>query len=240
MENLRIVPSLVCMALVLFSVPCAAGGLKAVTELFTAEGCADCLAADENLNKLSQDPNILTLTFPITYFDQEGWTDNNAQPAFTDRQVAYDARLGPLMPSAPQIIINGRGISKGTNSAELAALIDNNILKPPCAATINGNRVTVGKGAASSDGADVWLVSYSPTIEKTVVSGGRNIGRTIANAGLVHSLELLGRWSGQPLTFEIPGPGSWKQAILVQTANGGPILAATTLDQAARLTAAFH
>jgi hypothetical protein len=241
MGNLRIGLSVVCTVLTLSPVPCAAGGPKAVTELFTAEGCADCLAADENLNKLSQDPNILTLTFPITYFDQEGWTDHNAQPAFTDRQVAYDARLGPLVPSAPQIIINGRGISKGTNSAELAALIDNNILKPPCAATINGNRVTVGKGTASPGGADVWLVSYSPNIVNAVVGGGPNIGRTIANVGLVRSLELLGRWSGETVSFEISGPGPWKQAVLVQAAAGGPILAADIMQrEPTGLTAASH
>ncbi|TCR79605.1 hypothetical protein EV561_115103 [Rhizobium sp. BK376] len=241
MGNLRIGLSVVCTVLTLSPVPCAAGGPKAVTELFTAEGCADCLAADENLNKLSQDPNILTLTFPITYFDEEGWTDHNAQPAFTDRQVAYDARLGPLVPGAPQIIINGRATSTGTNSAELSALIDHNILKPPCTATIEGSRVTVGKGTAPFEGADIWLVGYSPNIENIVVGGGRNIGRTIGNAGLVRSLALLGRWSGETLSFEVPEAGSWKQAILIQTGNGGPILAATTLqDQPARLTAAFH
>jgi hypothetical protein len=241
MENLGIVPLVVCTALALSAVPSDAGGLKAVAELFTAEGCAECLATDENLNKLSEDPNILALTFPVTYFDQEGWTDHNARPAFTDRQVAYDARLGPLVPSAPQIIINGRATSKGRDKTELSKLIDNNALKPSCVATIEGNRVTVGKGTAFPGGADVWLVSYSPNIASVVVGGGPNIGRTIANVGLVRSLELLGRWSGETVSFEISGSGSSRQAVLVQAAAGGPILAAGVLQhEPTGLTAASH
>lgn len=69
-----------------------------------------------------------------------------------------------------------------------------------------------------------------PDVQMSIIGGGQNVGRTVSNAGLVRSLKLLGHWSGGPTSFAIPEAEAQRQAILVQAANGGPALAASSLE----------
>ena len=79
-----------------------------VVELYTAQGCASCGAADPVFDKLAERPDVIALDFAVDYWDYLGWKDTFAQPEFADRQRAYDKRLGPMDVYTPQVIVAGR------------------------------------------------------------------------------------------------------------------------------------
>ena len=58
-----------------------------VLELFQSLGCSDCPPANANLNAVADRPDVLALSFGVTYWDQLGWKDTFAQPAFTPRPL---------------------------------------------------------------------------------------------------------------------------------------------------------
>src|SRR3954447_8738559 len=64
-----------------------------LVELFTSQGCSSCPAADAFVRDfprvgLGRD-KVLPLTFHVNYWDDLGWKDPFATPAFTARQQWY-------------------------------------------------------------------------------------------------------------------------------------------------------
>lgn len=49
-----------------------------VVELFTSQGCSSCPPANANLARLADRPDVLALSFGVTYWDQLGWKDTFA------------------------------------------------------------------------------------------------------------------------------------------------------------------
>src|SRR3984885_15109120 len=76
-----------------------------VVELFQSQGCSDCPPAQEDLNRLADSPNILALSYGVTYWDYLGWKDSFASPQFTQRQVDYSARNHGIGVATPQYTI---------------------------------------------------------------------------------------------------------------------------------------
>lgn len=223
---------IVVSGLLLPTADCWASQPLAVTELFTSQGCDSCVTANNNAIRLSEEPGVLALTFSVTYLDYLGWRDSYGQPVFTDRQAAYEPRLGYLIPFTPQIIINGKATSDGAKLSQLAALLKDNSLGPVQTPKISiaAKAVTVDKATAPQGGADVWLISYEPGVKEVTVGAGANVGRTLKNVNVVRSLSYLGPWSGEKVSFKLmDSRDKMKQVILVQVSNGGPIVAATEL-----------
>ena len=216
--------------LVLPTAACRASEPIAVTELFTSQGCDGCVTANNNEIRLSEEPGVLALTFSVTYLDYLGWRDSYGQPVFTDRQAAYEPRLGYRIPFTPQIIINGKATSDGADLYQLAALLKENSLGPVQRPKISiaAKAVTVDKATAPLGGADVWLIGYDPGVKEVTVGAGANVGRTQKNVNVVRLLSYLGPWSGERVSFRLmDSQDKLKRAILVQVSNGGPIVAAT-------------
>src|SRR5882757_4787911 len=91
-----------------------------VVELFQSQGCSSCPPAIANVNALADRPDILALSFSVTYWDYLGWKDTFAQQAFTARQRDYARGLhGEVY--TPQVVINGRAGLVGIDRAGLAA-----------------------------------------------------------------------------------------------------------------------
>ena len=65
----------------------------ALIELFTSEGCSSCPPAERWLTDRRADAGLwrdfVPVAWHVTYWDQLGWPDRWAQPAFTERQRAY-------------------------------------------------------------------------------------------------------------------------------------------------------
>jgi hypothetical protein len=200
-----------------------------VVELFQSQGCSSCPPAIANVNALADRPDILALSFGVTYWDYLGWKDTFARPAFTERQRDYARGIHTTV-YTPQVVIAGRADIVGVDRAELAAAI----ARAPAssnapAVTVTGGQVAVSAAAAAN--ADVWLVRYDPRVQKVDIGAGENSGVLLAHRNIVRALVRLGTWTGAAQTYALPGGGdpAWRTAILVQGKGGGPILAAAKL-----------
>ena len=62
-------------------------------EFFTSEGCSSCPPAEERLSALQRDPelwkSLVPVSFHVDYWDNLGWPDRYAAPAYTERQQSY-------------------------------------------------------------------------------------------------------------------------------------------------------
>jgi hypothetical protein len=94
-----------------------------VVELFTSQGCSSCPPANANLIKLRDRPDVLSLSFSVTYWDRLGWKDVFGRPEFTDRQAAYEPGLGERGPYTPQMVVNGAKSGVGADFAQVEQLI---------------------------------------------------------------------------------------------------------------------
>src|SRR5215470_7543302 len=88
-----------------------------VVELFTSQGCSSCPPANANLATIADRPDVLALSFGVTYWDYLGWKDSFAKPEFTSRQYAYEHTLHRATAYTPQMVVNGGSDLIG-NSAE--------------------------------------------------------------------------------------------------------------------------
>lgn len=200
-----------------------------VIELFQSQGCSSCPPANANVSALADRPDLLVLSFAVTYWDRLGWKDRFAKPEFTARQYAYRDGLRHDNVWTPQTIINGRVDVTGVRAAELqqAVAAGTSTASGP-AITATGGRINIA--AASSGPADVWLVRYDPRTVQVPVRAGENAGRTLPHRNVVRDLVKLGTWTGSPMTWARPAvvPGL-AEAVLVQRPGGGPILTALRL-----------
>lgn len=223
------------------------GSPPVVIELFTAQGCSSCPAADALIGGLSDEPGVLTLSWHVDYWDYLGWADKFARPENTARQEGYAAVAGERGVYTPQIIIDGQDTLLSLHRAALLALIDEHAARPPAimvtaTAEAGAHMIDLTPRAAIPGGVDVALVRYLP--HRTVqMTAGENRGRTVEYRNIVVGVELLTRWPArEPLRLVVrPGndpndafPDDTQHAILVQQAlRGGlpgPILAAVRLD----------
>ncbi len=198
-----------------------------VVELYQSQGCSSCPPANANVLALANRPDVLTLSFQVTYWDNLGWKDTFAAPQYTARQWEYARALKHSEVWTPQVIVNGRTDVVGARHGEVEGAIargDRGVGGP--VVDIAGNRVTVS-GDGSGRHADVWLVRYDPNIVQVAIRGGENGGRTLPHKNIVRELVRLGEWTGTARSYALPaGPGDLKTAVLVQDGRGGPILAA--------------
>jgi hypothetical protein len=207
----------------------AAGKSPVVVELFTSQGCSSCPPANANLIKLSQRPDVLPLSFAVTYWDYLGWKDTFDRPEYTDRQVAYEPPLHQQGPYTPQMVINGATTAVGNDLGEVEQLVDSAKPLSGPELTLTPGHVAVGAAGAPNGGADVWLVRYDPNLVNVPVARGENSGVTLPHTHVVHELVRLGSWSGMAQAFDLPAAADGLlSAVLIQSMHGGPILAAVT------------
>lgn len=207
--------------------PLPAGDLT-VVELFTSQGCSSCPPANANLVRLARHPNVLALSFSVTYWDQLGWRDTFAQPAFTARQRDYQRGLGNDNVWTPQVVIDGRTDVVGGRMAEIETRIAAHRPFTGPVVRFSEGGVGLAGGRASRQAADVWLVRYEQRAIDVPVARGENGGRTLPHANVVRELTRLGPWGGQTVGFALPAARSagLATAVLVQETRGGVILAA--------------
>src|SRR5215218_5337203 len=75
-----------------------------VLELFTSQGCSSCPPAEAVIGKVADRPDVIALSFNVTYWDHLGWKDTFARPEFTERQKAYVRALGQEAPFTPEVV----------------------------------------------------------------------------------------------------------------------------------------
>jgi hypothetical protein len=203
-------------------------GAPVVVELFQSQGCSSCPPANANINAIAERPNILALSYGVTYWDHLGWKDTFAKPQYTARQWDYAHSLGHANVGTPQVVINGRRDLVGSDRRKLEAAIRSASRLDGPSLTVRGGKVEVGAGKAPPSAATVWLVRYDPRVRNVPIRRGENGGKTLPHKNIVVELRALGRWTGKAATYVLPPSpeGALSTAILVQTGTAGPILAA--------------
>lgn len=206
----------------------AQAGPLTVVELFTSQGCSSCPPANANLARLAQRPDVLALSFGVTYWDDLGWKDTFASKAYTDRQWDYARGLHHGNVWTPQVVINGRVDVVGTTLAEIDRAAKKAAAPAGPALTLAADHVTIAASGKPSAPAQVWLVRYDPDIVEVPIKRGENSGKTLPHRNVVRELTRLGVFDGRAQTLSLPPSKSpkLKTAILVQAGPGGPILAA--------------
>ncbi len=205
----------------------ASAAAPVVVELFQSQGCSSCPPANANVNAIAGRADVLALSFGVTYWDQLGWTDSFAKPAYTARQWDYARHAKRGQVATPQVIVNGDRTIVGSNAGQLdreIAAAGSPKGGPSLSIDAASVKVAAGKGAPSQ----VWLVRYDPAERQVAIRAGENGGRTLPHRNVVRQLVRLGEWNGPAATYRLPPPGQrgLKTAILVQRGIGGPITAA--------------
>ncbi len=205
----------------------ADGAHPTVVELFQSQGCSSCPPAEANVAAMSDRADVLALAFEVDYWDRLGWKDTFSKAAWTGRQYAYAHAMGRDGVYTPQVIVNGRVEGDGLEPGGLAELMrrgERGAGGPEV--RFAGGAVSVGAGSAPAGGADVWLARYIPRTVDVAIPRGEN--DTLPYKDVVREMVLLGRWLGQAESFPLPSGGAsgLAEAVLVQAAGAGPILAA--------------
>ncbi|MFI4974299.1 MAG: DUF1223 domain-containing protein [Caulobacterales bacterium] len=199
-----------------------------VVELFQSQGCSSCPPANANLLGIADRPEVLALSFGVTYWDDLGWKDTFAQPQYTARQWDYARGFGHPEVFTPQVVVNGRRDGIGADAGDFARLVRAGERAAAPTLAVRADAVSVGAGPIPARPADVWLVRYDPRVVMVPIRRGENGGKTLPHKNVVHELVRIGAWSGGAETLRLPRTSDpvLRTAILVQLSRGGPILAA--------------
>jgi hypothetical protein len=220
-----------------------------VVELFTSEGCSKSPAADALLIEMAGRPDVLALSFHVTYWNRMGWSDPFATETNTLRQRHYNEVLGRDSVYTPQMIVDGcrqvagnrpRAIGEAmAASREAASARRLNIGMEARDGTLN---IAIPRGAAHGYAhgyggreARVLLVRYELRRGKSV-KAGENRGRRLRHSNVVRELVDMGPWNGSAWTLQVPmAPAGYGIAVLVQEfdAEGRPatILGAARVER---------
>nr|WP_314256523.1 DUF1223 domain-containing protein [uncultured Devosia sp.] len=212
---------------------------KAVVELFTSQGCAQCPPADALLTSLADEDDVVALAYHVDYWDYAGWEDTFGQEAYSDRQRAYAKSWGSSRIYTPQMVVNGAQGVVGSRRNEVHGALDGASLPLDVAITHAGDMLKIVVPAnAELDNAVVWLVSYLDRADVSIETG-ENAGKSMVYTQVVTGRQALGMWegaSGATLKLPVPDnlgePGTGIAVIVQQESNGmpGPILGAATLE----------
>ncbi|MBS7791911.1 DUF1223 domain-containing protein [Roseococcus sp. SDR] len=201
-----------------------------VAELFTSQSCNSCPPADALLLELIRDqPDVLALSFHVTYWDRLGWKDRFSLRAATERQRRYAAQLRegryPGQVYTPQMVIQGQRDAVGSDRAAVLA----ELRAAPAAAGValvleahaSEAVVEIGPG-----GATAWLIGFDARHE-TEIRAGENGGRRLAYGHVVRSLTSLPLQLGARPRQAVPRGAGERVAVLVQGADGAILAAAS-------------
>lgn len=213
-----------------------------VVELFTSEGCSSCPPADALLVQLSQktspEVNLILLGEHVDYWNHDGWSDRFSSAQFTQRQIDYEKLLHVTEPYTPQMVIDGHLQLVGNDAAALSHDLQLESAQAKAAQVSlqweGGNHLKIGVQAPETNHLHVLLAVTEDGLT-TAISGGENNGRTLRHAAVVRQLRDVGSVKNGSFekTVEVAPHSGWntanlKVAVLVQDADGGPIVGAAS------------
>jgi hypothetical protein len=194
-----------------------------VGELFTSEGCSSCPLADAKVAELAGTrPDLLLLTFHVTYWNSLGWRNSYSFEAATQRQRRYMVPGASPEVYTPALIVDGKLDAVGSDGAAVDRAFREAALNQETVASVDVQRgpggLTVSVGAG--DGSGTLLLVGFDRLHQTAVGRGENSGRTLTEANIVRSMSVLTTWSGKPLHLQVPYPPRQEVAVLLQRDNG--------------------
>ncbi|HWW97359.1 MAG TPA: DUF1223 domain-containing protein [Edaphobacter sp.] len=219
-----------------------------LVELFTSEGCSSCPPADALLAKLDQSQpingaDIIVLGEHVDYWDGQGWHDRFSSHQYTERQNEYCGRLHVDSSYTPQMIVDGTDQFVGNDAAHAVRAIQHAAQSSKIKLTISQPVVDGQKVSASVSSpdptttkkADLYAALVDPK-DTTEVRGGENGGRRLQHAGVVRSLQRVGKvkdLGAGPISFSLNAPadskpGEMRVVVFAQESGLGAVLGAAS------------
>lgn len=227
----------VLMPMLSLGLPARAEPSPVVVELFTSQGCSSCPTADAYLIELAKDPDLITLSFAIDYWDYLGWEDTLALDENIQRQRDYNMHLYHGAVYTPEMVFNGANHAIGSRHKDVARKIEEakstrHDTPTPITFEDLGRylKVALTSEEVHDVPCDVYLIPYQET-RAVDIKRGENRGRTLTYTNVVRAVRHVGVWMGDPLeihydraqdaTLNIDG-----YTVIVQEPERGPIIAA--------------
>ncbi len=194
-----------------------------VVELYTSEGCSSCPPADEWLSSLKSDPRLfktlLPLAFHVDYWDQLGWPDPYAKPAYSERQREL-VRQGLISQVyTPGLVVNSREWRGWFNGQSLPEepLSEPGILR----AQLSQKQLSIFFDSDETLTAHIAVLGMGL---KSEVQAGENRGRSLVHDFVVldkRALEGQGHW--QVVLDQRPETKQQKMALAVWLTKPGSL-----------------
>ncbi len=224
--------------------PAAAQKPATVLELYTSQGCSSCPPADKLLSAYAKRRDIVALSFNVDYWDYLGWKDTLASPIHSKRQRTYARHRGDGEVYTPQMVVNGMAHAIGSMPDQIDRAIattrkSSAAISVPISVRHEAGKLRVEVGKATSfrpaKEATIWLATVRRKVT-VPVRHGENRGRTLTYYNVVSRLTPVGMWAGKPTVIELRDEDVLQGkadtcAILVQMGKGGPIIAASWMDE---------
>jgi hypothetical protein len=219
-----------------------AGSAKNVLELFTSQGCSSCPAADALLKDYINRPDVVALSFNVDYWDYLGWKDTLGKPAYSKRQRRYANARGDGKVYTPQIVANGLDHAVGSVRNQVNRALSKSadrLTGHHVEMTLENNQtsfvIRIGKGTKPAKPATIYIAAVSPSVTINI-KRGENHGRKVTYHNVVRNIIPVGMWSGEATTIrlrrdDVFNAGGNRCAVLLQTADAGPILAADWMPE---------
>jgi hypothetical protein len=183
-----------------------------VLELFTSQGCSSCPPADRLLAKLAtkgiEGRTLAPLAFHVDYWDDLGWPDPHASPAWTERQREYARALRDDRVYTPQLVVGGSTGLVGSNLVAVTGAIAKAARPQLLPATATWSKDTVEITATAPADADVIVAIWEDAVA-TRVKRGENAGETLGNQRAVRRLERVAR-AGARGTITVKIDPAWR------------------------------
>jgi hypothetical protein len=172
----------------------ARGQPKAVVELFTSQGCAQCPPADALLTSLAERDDVVALAYHVDYWDYIGWQDTFGNSSFSDRQRGYAKSWGSHSVFTPQMVINGEEGVVGSRRDEVQDAVASAQLPLALDVERQGEmlRVEIPADPGLAD-ATVWLVRFLDRAD-VAIDSGENAGKSMVYTQVVTERQMLGLW----------------------------------------------
>jgi hypothetical protein len=185
-------------ALLLFATACATAaaapksGAPVVIELYTSQGCSSCPPAERLLSAIAHDGTIggravVPLAFHVDYWDDLGWADPFASPAWSERQREYARSLLNSSVFTPELVIGGKVGVVGSDAARIAREIAKAARPAKLAATSTWSKSSLTVEVTAPAGADVFVAIWDDAA-KTKVAKGENAGSMLGGDRVVRKL----------------------------------------------------
>jgi hypothetical protein len=226
----RVICRLLGIAAVLCGAAAHAQSRPIVVELYTSEGCSSCPPAEAYLGTLRGRPDVIALAFHVGYWDGPEWRDRFALPECAQRQEGYARTLQRSSVYTPQLVIDGRYESVGSDGRRVTQALGERREGVPIALSVQEGALQVEVGGhAGGPRSDVVLVAYQRQAV-SAIHGGENSGRTLAEFNIVRRIQTLGPWIGDARTFRVPlaslPTDATDAAVFLQPVPQAPIIGA--------------
>ena len=205
---------------------------QTVVELYTSQGCSSCPPADKLMGKLTKNPDILGLSFAVTYWDYIGWKDTFGSPDNDIRQTRYRDQFSGRYVYTPQMVVAGRDHFVGSNAHELESNLHKfkgHARQIPLKWRFEGEKLIISLPDHGTP-ATIWQVDIDHE-KKVQIGRGENTGKSVTYHNVVRKTRQITDWDGKAKTISLDLTTLMQEgrdgcAILVQERGFGPIVAA--------------